>query len=157
MNGDLLLGPVRQPGVHVSSLSLLFSRGCKFYVPDPLQVVHPYLEALASLAQSPGESPEPSVFFTAFTPFCILKVHSAPHIPVNVCVHSQNDTWLWTEPCMLSLEITTFFFFFFKKQCYTSALFVNTLQPVAKTWPSAMRTYCVQAPGFLCKYRKYQK
>lgn len=81
MNGDLLLGPVRQPGVpgvRVSSLSLLFSRGCKFYVPDPLQVVHPYLEALDSLAQSPGESPEPSIFFTVFTPFCILT-QCSPH------------------------------------------------------------------------------
>lgn len=132
MNGDLLLGPVRQPGVRVSSLSLLFSRGCKFYVPDPLQVVHPYLEALDSLAQSPGESLEPSIFFTAFTPFCILRVQSAPHIPVNVCVHSQNDTWLWTEPCMLSLsfvlvsscpsKITTFFFFFFKAAFYHSTV-----------------------------------
>lgn len=58
MNGDPFLGPVWQPGVRVSSLLLQFSGGCKFYVPDPLQVVHPYLEALDSLGQSPGESPE---------------------------------------------------------------------------------------------------
>jgi hypothetical protein len=122
-----------------------FSRGCKFYLPDSLQVVHSYLVALDSLGQSPGESPEPYIFLTALTSFYLLGVCSTPtSLLMCVSIHKAIDTCcgcnLYTEPESPScsshptIRWLRWLQLFFKATLHHST--VNTLQSLAYTWLS---------------------